>query len=139
MLCPQDKTQHTPKEVTVATITIGVGDAPYGKERVYTALRFALVAIHEGHRVNLFVFEDAVWALKRGQKPPEMPLPNGDKMPNCEELIKAGMAEGMKVRACGVCSAERALSKTELMDGAEIGTMKDLLTWVLESDRTVFF
>ncbi|MDP3064916.1 MAG: DsrE family protein [Chloroflexota bacterium] len=123
----------------MATITVAVGDPPYGAERVYTALRFALVAIHDGHHVNLFVFEDAVGALKRGQKPPEMPLPSGDRMPNCEALVRAGMAEGMKVKACGVCSAERALSKDELIEGAEVATMRDLLQWVLESDRAVFF
>ena len=123
----------------MATITVAVGDPPYGKERVYTALRFALAAIHDGHKVNLFVFEDAVWALKRGQKPPEMPLISGDKMPNCEELIRAGMAEGMKVKACGVCSAERSLSQGELIEGAQVATMRDLIQWVLESDKVLTF
>jgi len=123
----------------MSTITIAVGDPPYGKERIYTALRFALVAIHDGHRVNFFVFEDAVGALKRGQRPQEMPLPTNDKMPDCEALIRAGIAEGMKVKACGVCSAERALTKDEIIEGTEMGTMRDLLNWVLESDRTVFF
>ena len=58
----------------MAVITVAVGDPPYGKERVYTALRFSLVALHEGHQVNLFLFEDAVFAGKRGQRPPEMPV-----------------------------------------------------------------
>lgn len=123
----------------MATLTIAVGDPPYGKERVYTALRFALVAVHDGHKVNLFVFEDAVGLLKRGQKPPEFPLPTNDKMPNCEALLRAGLAEGMKVKACGVCCAERAFVKDELVEGVEIATMRDLLKWVLESDKTVWF
>jgi predicted peroxiredoxin len=51
----------------MATITVVLGDPPYGKQRVYTALRFSLVALHEGHQANLFLLEDAVFAAKRGR------------------------------------------------------------------------
>jgi len=120
----------------MATITVVVGDAPYGRERVYTALRFSLVALHEGHQVNFFVLEDAVFAAKRGQKPPEMPV--GDAgMPNCEEMLRAAIQEGLKVKACRVCSTERGLSPEELIEGVEMASMVDLVDWVVNSDRTV--
>jgi len=122
----------------MATITIVIGDPPYGKERVYTALRFSLVALHEGHQVNFFILEDAVFAAKRGQKPPEMPV-GAAGMPNCEELLAAAIQEGLKVKACRVCSAERGLSPEEVMDGVETASMVDLVDWVVNSDRTVFF
>ena len=122
----------------MATITVVVGDPPYGKERVYTALRFSLVALHEGHQANLFILEDAVFAAKRGQRPPEMPV--GDAgMPNCEELLAASIQEGLKVKACRVCSAERGLGQDEVMDNVELGSMADLVDWVVNSDKTVFF
>jgi len=122
----------------MATITVAVGDPPYGKQRVYTALRFSLVALHEGHQVNLFLFEDAVFAAKRGQKPPEMPV--GDAgMPNCEQLLAAAMQEGLTVKACRVCSAERGLRAEEMVAGVESASMLDLVNWVVQSDRTVFF
>ena len=122
----------------MAVITVAVGDPPYGKQRVYTALRFSLVALHEGHQVNLFLFEDAVFAAKRGQRPPEMPV--GDAgMPNCEELLTASIQEGLKVKACRVCTAERGLSQTEVMEGVEAGSMADLVDWVVNSDKTVTF
>jgi tRNA 2-thiouridine synthesizing protein D len=122
----------------MATITVVVGDPPYGKERVYTALRFSLVALHEGHQANLFILEDAVFAAKRGQRPPEMPV--GDAgMPNCEELLRASIQEGLKVKACRVCSAERGLSQDEVMEDVEMGSMADLVDWVVNSDKTVFF
>jgi tRNA 2-thiouridine synthesizing protein D len=122
----------------MATITVVVGDPPYGKERVYTALRFSLVALHEGHQVNLFILEDAVFAAKRGQKPPEMPV--GDAgMPNCEELLGASIQEGLKVKACRVCSANRGLMAEELIEGVEMASMVDLVNWVVNSDRTVCF
>jgi len=120
----------------MATITVVVGDPPYGKERLYTALRFSLVALHQGHQVSLFALEDAVFAAKRGQRPPEMPV--GDAgMPNCEELLQAAMQEGLTVKACRVCSAERGLSPEELIEGVEMASMVDLVDWVVNSDRTV--
>ena len=108
----------------MTTITVVVGDAPYGKQRLYTALRFLL--------------EDAVFAAKKGQQPPAMPI--GDVgMPNCEELLRAAVLEGLTIKACRVCSSERALQPDELMAGVDIGSMLDLVNWVVESDRTLFF
>ncbi len=122
----------------MATLTVIAGDPPYGKERVYTALRFSLVALHEGHQVNLFFLEDAVFAAKSGQKPPEMPVGEAG-MPNCEELLRAAILEGLTVKACRVCSAERGLRAEEMVEGVEIASMADLVDWVVRSDRTVSF
>jgi len=122
----------------MATITVVLGDPPYGRQRVYTALRFSLVALHEGHQANLFLLEDAVFAAKRGQQPTEMPV--GDaSMPNCEEMLEAAIQEGLRVKACAVCSVERGLKLEEVVEGVERGSMVDLVNWVVESDRTVFF
>jgi len=122
----------------MATITVVAGDAPYGKQRVYTALRFLLVALHEGHQANLFLMEDAVFASKRGQRPPEMPV--GDAgMPNCEELLRGALQEGLQIKACRVCCLERGVQPEEVMEGVTVASMLDLVNWVVESDRTVFF
>lgn len=124
------------QEESMATITVVLGDPPYGKQRVYTAVRFSLVALHEGHQANLFLLEDAVFAAKRGQQPPEMPV--GDAgMPNCEEMLRAAMQEGLRIKACRVCSAERGLQPEEVMEGVESASMVDLVNWVVESDRTL--
>ncbi len=123
----------------MATITVLVGEPPYGKERVYTTLRFVLSALHEGHSVNLFLLEDSVFAPKKGQRPAEMPAVLDEKMPNCEELLRAAIAQGAKVKICGVCAKERSLEQSELLEGAEIGSMRDLVQWVLDSDRVISF
>lgn len=122
----------------MATITVAVGDPPYGKERVYTALRFSLVALHQGHQVNLFIFEDAVWMAKKGQRPREMPVGEAG-MPNCEELLGAVIQEGLTVKACRVCSEERGLRPEEMIEGVESASMVDLVDWVVQSDKIVFF
>ncbi len=121
----------------MATITVALGEPPYGSQRVYTALRFLLVALHEEHKANLFLMEDAVFAAKAGQEPPEMPI--GDAgMPSCEALIGAAIQEGLKVKTCRVCCMERGLKQEELVPSVEIGSMLDLLDWVLESDKALF-
>jgi len=123
----------------MATMTVLVGEPPYGKERVYTTLRFALAALSEGDSANLFLLEDPVFAPRKGQKPPEMPALLDEKMPCCQELIEAAMAQGAKVKICGVCASERSLDQSEVLEGAEIASMRDLVQWVLDSDGVVSF
>ena len=122
----------------MATITVVLADPPYGKQRAYTALRFLLTALKEGHQANLFLLEDGVFAAKRGQDPPDMP--DGDTgMPNCEEMLQAAIQEGLRVKTCTVCCVERGLRLDEVTQDVERGTMVDFVNWVVESDRTDFF
>lgn len=122
----------------MASITVVVAEPPYGRQRVYTALRFSLVALHEGHQVNLFLLEDSVFAAKKGQDPPEMPV--GDTgMPSCEGLLAGAISEGLRIKACRVCSRERSLQPEEVLEGVELASMADLVNWVVQSDRTVVF
>ncbi|MFC1988522.1 DsrE/DsrF/TusD sulfur relay family protein [Chloroflexota bacterium] len=124
----------------MASITIIAGDPPYGKERLYTTLRFTLAALTAGHAVNLFILEDAAFAAKKGQKPLELPgLLENDTMPNCGELLGSAIKQGARVKICGVCASERGLNQEELVDGANIGSMQDLVNWTVNSDKTVFF
>lgn len=53
----------------MAIFTVVIMEAPYGKERAYTALRFALSAALEGHKVKLFLVQDGVFVAKKGQAP----------------------------------------------------------------------
>lgn len=123
----------------MATITVVIGEPVYGKERVYTTLRFTLAALNQGHKVNLFIFEDAILAAKKGQDPLEFPGVLDEHMPNCEELIKAVILQGAKVKACGVCASERAINQEELVDGVELAGMAALVEWVVESDKVIGF
>ena len=124
----------------MASITVVIGEAPYGKERLYSTLRFVLAALAAHHKVNLFIFEDAVFATKKGQKPPELPgLLGHEAMPNCEEILTTSIKQGAQVKICGVCASERGLTQEEIVDGAQISTMRDLVEWVVSSDKVVFF
>ena len=123
----------------MATFVVTVGDAAYGKQRLYTAMRFSLAALAEGHSVNVFLFEDAIWAAKKGQNPPEFPGVLEGSMPNCEQLIRAVLKDGGSIKTCGVCANERALTPDELIERIQIGSMRDLIEWVEQADKVINF
>ena len=121
------------------TITVVIGEPPYGKERVYSAFRFALAARFEGHSVNLFLLEDAVFAAKKGQHPVEVQGLMDGKMPNCGDLLQEVIKKGASVKACGVCVEERGLTQKEMIEGVQVASMRDLVQWVAETDKALSF
>ena len=123
----------------MASITVLIGEPPYGKERVYSAFRFAPAARFEGHDVNVFLLEDAVLAAKKGQNPVNVQGLLDGKMPHCGELLAEVIKQGGVVKCCGVCCSERGLAQAEVLDGIQIASMRDLVQWVVESDKFVSF
>ncbi|NPB01458.1 MAG: hypothetical protein GXO28_00930 [Methanopyri archaeon] len=115
----------------MGTITVIISEAPYGKERAYSALRFALTALVEGEEVNIFLIEDGVYVGKKEQDPAEVP--------NYGELLKQCIEQGANVKACGPCSQARGMTEDDFMEGIELATMHDLVAWVKESDNVIFF
>lgn len=111
--------------------TVIIGDAPYGKERAYSALRFALTALLEGIDVNIFLLEDGVYVGKKDQNPAGVP--------KYSELLENAIEAGAVVKACGPCGKARGVSDEELIDGVVFGTMHDLIAFVKDADKTVNF
>ncbi|ABR55217.1 DsrE family protein [Methanococcus vannielii SB] len=111
--------------------TIVIKDAPYGKERAFSALRFALTALLEGTDVNIFLLEDGIFVAKRGQNPLNVP--------NYLELLENVIEAGAVVKACGPCGKARGILEEDLVSGVKFGTMNDLTAFVRESDRNITF
>ena len=123
----------------MAVITVKVSGAPYGSESFYNAMRFVLAALSEGHEVNVFLLGDAVVAAREGQNTPEFPGLLEGAMPNAGELLKSAFKMGAKVKACGVCCKQRAVIPEDMIEGCSIGSMKDLVNWIVSSDKNVDF
>lgn len=115
-------------------LTVIINDATYGIERPWNALRLALASTSAAvkSKVNIFLIGDAVSLAKKGQKPPEGYY-------NLEKMLRDLIKIDTKVRACGTCLAARGLSKKELIEGVEIGTMTGLAKWVKESRNVLSF
>lgn len=93
-------------------------------------MRLALTSLVEGMEVNLFLVEDGVFLAHKGQEPKDYA--------NALEWLQRAMAEGAKVRVCGVCVQGRGLKQEELIEGAEVTTMEGLTDWIQESDQTIW-
>ncbi len=113
----------------MATFTIVVSEAPYGREKAYTSLRFALTALLDGHKVNIFFVQDGVYVAKKPQNPAEFP----SILAYLEEAIK----EGANVKICTPCANARGISEETIVNGAKLGTMHDLVEWAAKSDQVI--
>jgi len=82
--------------------------------------------------VNVFLLGDAVTVAKKRQKPPEGYY-------NLEKMLRDILLKGAKIAACGTCLNARALSKEDIVEGIEVGTMIKLANWIKESSKVLSF
>ena len=115
-------------------VLLVVNDAPYGSEKAYNALRVAmsLQREHADVEVRLFLLGDAVTCAL-----PDQTTPQGYY--NVERMLKAVVAKGGQVKACGTCVEARGRKGLELIEGAEASTMSQLTQWVVASDKVLTF
>lgn len=94
-------------------------------EKAWNALRFAVTARKQKHEVKVFLMGEAV----------ECDGLVHEKY-NVDEQLKAFLAEGGEVLACGTCLKSRQLKETE---SCPISTMIDCLKVVEWADKTLTF
>ena len=112
-------------------LSVMIFESPYGREKPYTALRFALTALIDGHEVTVILFQDGVFCAQKGQKPSEYP--------NIQEYVENALSEGVKMIACGVCAGARGVNKENLIDGVEVVGMHEIVEAVVKSDKEISF
>ena len=112
-------------------VTIIIDSPPYGVERPWNALRLALALMSASgnSKVNVFLLGDGVSIAKKGQSPPQGYY-------NLEKMASELVGKGGIVRACGTCLKSRGLSKEDLVEDVDVGSMMGLAEWVRDS-RTV--
>jgi tRNA 2-thiouridine synthesizing protein D len=115
----------------MSVFTVVIMEAPYGRERPYTALRFALTAALEGHKVRLFLVQDGVFVARKAQAP--------DAFPNIAGLLSDAVKEGVEVKTCTPCCKARGLSIDDFVQGVQMATMSDLVEWSTSSDKVLTF
>lgn len=115
-------------------ILILINDAPYGTEKAYNALRLAmqLNKDHTDIEVRVFLMADAANCAIANQNTP-------DGFYNIERMLKSIIKKGAKVKICGGCADARGLKSVPLIVGAELSTMAELTSWVVDSDKVITF
>ncbi|MHA1784011.1 MAG: DsrE/DsrF/TusD sulfur relay family protein [Candidatus Helarchaeota archaeon] len=112
-------------------LSVTIFESPYGREKPYTAARFALTALIDGHEVIVILFQDGVFCGLKKQKPAEYP--------NIGEYLENAMSEGVKIIACGVCCNARGVKEEDLLDGIKIVGMHEIVEAVVNSDKEISF
>ncbi|MGR5146830.1 DsrE/DsrF/TusD sulfur relay family protein [Photobacterium alginatilyticum] len=116
------------------TLLFILNDAPYGSERSFNALRLA-INLNEQEKtetsIKIFLMSDSVSCALVKQAPSEGY--------NIQQMIEILLAQGAEVKLCKTCTDARGLTALPLIEGAEIGTLDDLATWTLASDKVVSF
>ncbi len=118
--------------ICMVTYTVIITEAPYGKERPYTALRFARTCDIEGHKVKIFLIENGVYLAKKGQTP-------ASDQPNLGAYLEDLISGGQEVKACVVCIQARGLSEQDLLPGVKAATIHELVEWTTNSDKVIVF
>lgn len=130
--------------------TVILPDAPYTTGRSWNGLRFAEKALDSGTPVCVFLFSDAVYVARKGQCPPDGTL-------NLEDLLIKLVGKGATVSVCTTCvearpyqplgqsgpgfshTKESGLDVGDLVAGAKMGTMAELVGWCRESQQVISF
>ena len=112
-------------------ITIVIKAEPYSDESAYTGLKFAKTALAEGHTVDMFLMQGAIFCALKEQNP--------NHMVNHFNLLDEIISSGGRVLCCGTCTTARGVSKSMIHDKAAIGTMPMFVEMVVSADRVVNF
>ena len=109
-----------------------VNDSPYGGEKTFNALRFA-INLQEDHckevNIKVFAFSDSILSGIADQNPNE-----GS---NVQQLIDILVAQGAEVKLCTSCVKARGLLEAKLIDGVTLGTLADVSEWTLWADKVL--
>jgi uncharacterized protein involved in oxidation of intracellular sulfur len=122
-----------PETVTRATLLLVINCPPYdGTDVAWNALRLAGTALDDGLEVRLFLMNDGVDLARPASRPAGSEF---DLQAMLGELI----GRGAVVRLCQTCLNRCGMRAGELLPGARVAGMKDLLDWIKSSDRMLTF
>lgn len=109
-----------------------LNDAPYGNDKNYNALRTAIQLQKQDSTIKIWVYlmSDSVTGALPGQKEKAGQY-------NIGEMLANIMHHGGEVKLCTSCAELRGVSS--VIPGVVIGTLTDLTTWIVESDRVLTF
>jgi sulfur relay protein TusD/DsrE len=106
-------------------------DSPYRTEDVDTAIHFIESALARGHEiVGVFLFTDGLYTLNRRISSP------GDR--NLAKELEA-LASRVHIVGCGTCAKFRGIGRADLIEGAALSGLTDLLEMLDACDRFVTF
>ena len=93
--------------------------------------RFVDLALDSGHKVQVFLAEDATWIAKKGQQ--------YDTYPNLEEYVNDAVKKGAEIKVCETCRKRRNLNEQDYLPGITKGTMTEFISAAAKADKVLTF
>ena len=110
-----------------------LNDAPYGTERSYNGLRYAIALLKtQDEEVRVFLIGDAAACAKAGQK-----VAQGYY--NIADMLGIVARRGGTIGVCGTCMDARGIGDPDLLEGAHRSTMAELAEWHQGADKALAF
>lgn len=116
----------------MAKTLVILNDAPYGTERSYNGLRYAIALLKVSEEVHVFLIGDAAACAHAGQK-----VAQGYY--NIADMLGMVTRRGGKVGVCGTCMDARGIADAELVQGTHRSTMVELAEWHQWADKAIAF
>lgn len=122
------------KDSVFKTLTIVLTDGPYISEYAEMGYKLAKAALNQHHKVNIFLYLDAVHIPKKGQDPAFFS--------NAGELFSELALLGAQVEACPRCATARGYApmsgeSEDYHCGIKITSLYRLAEMLHESDKVV--
>ncbi|MDU8923915.1 DsrE family protein [Pasteurellaceae bacterium LIM206] len=111
-----------------------LNESPYGTEKTFNALRFAVNLKEEQGKeadIKVFCFSDSVLAGLAGQAP--------NDGANVQQTLEVLTGLGVEVKLCTSCTKARGITHLPLVDGVSLGTLDDVSNWTLWADKVINF
>lgn len=102
--------------------------------RSWNGLRVATGLAGVDMEVEVYLFDAAVYAAKKGQNQPE-----ALKGLNLDKKISDLIELGIKIIACGTCVEASGLKKEEMVEGVVVGNLTDLCRAIKASKQVLVF
>ena len=112
------------------TLTILLNRGPFVSEYADLAVKLAIKAREKGHKVNLYLYVDGVWAPHvKAAKP----------YANVGARLREAMQKGVHVKACNRCAEARDIVAGDVIEGIPLVGLFDFTEWMRESDKVLTF
>jgi sulfur relay (sulfurtransferase) complex TusBCD TusD component (DsrE family) len=114
----------------MANFVVLMTKGPFSGEAEWP-FRFVDSALDNGHKVQVFLAENATWIAKKGQQ--------YDVYPNLEEYIIDAISKGAEIKVCETCRQRRDLSEKDCLPGVAKGTMTEFIEAAAKADKVLTF
>lgn len=113
-----------------------INRGPYENGQVvdvaWNALRLAQTSLAKGWEVRLFLMNRGVELAREGLKPEAGQL-------DLIQMLKELLEKGAQAKLCQTCLHWHHIGKDEVIAGAEVAGMIDLVNWIADSDKVLSF